>query len=197
MIKNLTSLTVGGGSALGAVDIPLNPFVLPASSVKGAMRTAVNNYLPDGFTSCGEIEPERIKEKHKGTPCDVCRLFGYPDQKEHSCFTLSVVVPDVKPFRLTRVSIDDRTQRAKEGALFTQEALPAGTEFEVRVSFRDSCGERMLKLLLYSIWALRLWRVGRNAMVDVKLKGDICQRVKCDDEMRALVDSLKEYVWGE
>ena len=171
--------------------------ILPASTIKGTMRTAIHNYLPAGFSSCGEIEPSRIKEKHKDGPCDVCKLFGYPDQKDSGCFTLSVSVPEVRTYRLTRVSIDDKSQRSKEGALFTQEIIAPNTEFEVTVKFRDSCGERMLKLLIYSIWALRFWRLGRNAMVDVKLKEDICKKIKCDDELKEVVSSLLDYMWGE
>jgi len=35
-IKNLTFLTVGGGSSIGVVDIPLNPMILPPSTKQGA-----------------------------------------------------------------------------------------------------------------------------------------------------------------
>ena len=198
VVKNLTSLTVGGGSSIGAVDIPLNPMVLPTSTIKGVLRTAVHNYLPNGYSSCGRIEPEEIKKAHKGKgPCDVCTLFGYPDYRDSGCFTLTVDVPSVKKYKVTRVKIDDKTQRSEEGALFTQEVVSPNTEFEVTVYFRDSCGEKMLKLLLYSVLALRLWRIGRNAMVDVKLKDDICRKVKCDQEMKDIVSSLSEYMWGE
>jgi len=195
-IKNLTFLTVGGGSSIGVVDIPLNPMILPPSTIKGVLRTAIHNYLPEGYTSCGKIEPSKIKEAHeKSSVCDVCKLFGYPDYKDSGCFTITVSVPDIKRYRITRVKIDDSTQKSEEGHLFTQEVIAPNTEFEVNIYFRDSCGDRMLKLLLYSLLSLRFWRIGRNAMVDVKLKEDICQRVKCDADMKSLVFSLLNYIW--
>lgn len=197
-IKNLSFLTVGGGSGIGAVDIPLNPLILPSSTVKGVLRTAITNYLPPNYSSCGKIEPDEIKEEHKGKGvCDVCKLFGYPDSKDLPCFTLAVKIPEVNRYRVTRVKINDRTQRSEDKGLFTQEVIPANTEFEVTVYFRDSCGDRMLKLLLYSFLALRYWRMGRSAMVDVKLKEDLCSKVKCDQEMKEIVTSLTEYLWGE
>jgi len=198
VIKNLTSLTVGGGSSIGAVDIPLNPMVLPSSTVKGVLRTAVVNYLPNGYSSCGKVDPEEIKKAHKeGGVCDVCKLFGCPDSKDSPCFTLTVNVPEVSRYEITRVKIDDKTQKSEEGSLFTQEVIPPNTEFVVTVNFRDSCGDKMLKLLLYSFLALRFWRVGRNAMVDVKLGEDLCGKVKCDQEMKEIVSSLLQYMWGE
>lgn len=198
LIKNLTSLTIGGGSTIGAVDIPLNPMVLPPSTIKGVLRTAIHNYLPEGYTSCGKIEPSKIKEAHeKNGVCDVCKLFGYPDYKDSGCFTVTVRIPEIVRGKITRVEINDRTQRSEEGHLFTQEVIAPNTEFEVTIYFRDSCGDRMLKLLLYSLLALRFWRMGRNAMVDVKLKEDICQKVKCDEEMKSIVFSLSDYIWGE
>ncbi|QIW22830.1 hypothetical protein EWF20_00730 [Sulfolobus sp. S-194] len=198
LVKNLTSLTVGGGSTIGGADIPLNPMILPPSTVKGVLRTSISNYLPKGYTSCRKIEPNEIKEAHKdGNVCDVCKLFGYPDYKDSGCFALTVKVPEVKKYRITRVKIYDKTQTSEEGSLFTQEIIPPNTEFEIEVHYRDICGEKLLKLLLYSFLSLRFWRIGRNAMVDVKLKDDICVKIKCDQEMKEIVSSLSEYLWGD
>lgn len=194
-VKNLGGLTVGGGSSLGASDITLNPLILPPSSLKGALRTAITKYLPQGYTSCNEINPERIKIAHKNGPCDVCRLFGYPDSLEN-CLTIVKVDGEEKKekkkkFVLTRVSIDDSTQIAKEGSLFSQEEI-LPTEFEFLVRFR--CDEKLLKLLLYSFLALRYWRLGRNTMVDVKIE-DFCTKIKCSEDIKSLVDLLKDYMW--
>ncbi|BFH74740.1 RAMP superfamily CRISPR-associated protein [Sulfurisphaera javensis] len=200
-IKNYTSLTIGGGSE-GKADISISDLVIPPSSIKGAMRTAINFYLKETdlknkYSSCYEIRPDKIKERHSnGKPCDVCKLFGYPDSKDIGCFTINVVtdVEKLPKYVLTRVSIEDKTQKAKEGALFSQETIPPENEIEIEIDFR--CDDNhMLKLLLYSLSALRLWRLGRNSLIDLKVE-DICQKVNnCDNEMREIFNSLKDYMW--
>ncbi|WP_338602835.1 RAMP superfamily CRISPR-associated protein [Sulfolobus tengchongensis] len=196
-IRNLTSLTVGGGSTIGSADIPLNVFGVPPSSLKGAMRTAIHNLLPPGFSSCGEIEPSNIKMKHNTKPCDVCSLFGYPDSKDGGCFTIvsNTDISKINKFLITRVSIDDKTQKAKRGSLFTQEVIPPNTELNFTIYYNQICGERLLKLLLYSLLALRYWRLGRNAMIDVKVNNNICVKVKCDSEMNSILSSLSSFLW--
>ncbi|AAY81341.1 RAMP superfamily CRISPR-associated protein [Sulfolobus acidocaldarius] len=195
-IKNLTSLTIGGGSVIVGTDIPFSELEIPSSSIKGVLRTAVTQFLPQGFTSCNEVEPKMIRQAHRGKePCDVCQLFGYPDARTEGCVNFMVETKDLKKYRLMRVSIEDKTQKAKEGALFSQEVVKPGTEVVVNVIYRDNCGERLLKLLLSSVLALRYWRLGRNALVDVKLEEDLCKRVKCDPEMGKIVGLLTNYMW--
>ncbi|ARM74571.1 RAMP superfamily CRISPR-associated protein [Acidianus manzaensis] len=196
-IKNYTALTIGGG-AEGRTDISLNDLIIPPSSIKGSMRTAINKFLPQNYTSCGKIRPEEITEKHKelGKPCDVCLLFGYPKSRDIGCFTINIVtdLEKLDKVSFTRVAIDDKTQKAVEGGLFSQEAISPESEVVIEVNFRDSCRERMLKLLLYSLSALRLWRLGRNAMIDLKIE-NICEKYKCDEEMKKIVTNLENYLW--
>ncbi|AWR98158.1 hypothetical protein DFR86_00170 [Acidianus sulfidivorans JP7] len=195
-IKNLTSLTIAGGSTISTIDIPLNPLGIPASSIKGAMRTAVHNLLPKGYTSCGEIKPESIKKAHEKGICDVCKLFGYPDSIT-GCITIEVSNSNYNISYITRVSIDDKTQKSKEGSLFTQEVILPNNEFSFTIYY--SCDERLFKLLLYSILDLRYWRLGRNTMVDVKVNNvdEICKSIKCDDEIKGILSQLSTYLWGE
>jgi len=199
VFKNLTSLTIAGGSTIGIVDIPFNELGIPSSSLKGVMRTAVSKLLPKGFTSCGEIEPGRIAAKHGSSPCDVCKLFGYPNSKDGGCFTVLVDQVKEEKHLLTRVSIDDKTQRAKDGSLFTQQIIKPGVEFKATLVYKCENDVRLFNLLLYSLSALRYWRLGRNAMIDVKVltkKGQICQKIKCNDETEKLLDFLSDYLWG-
>ncbi|ACP37673.1 RAMP superfamily CRISPR-associated protein [Saccharolobus islandicus] len=196
-MKNLASLTIAGGSTISSIDIPLNPLGIPPSSIKGAMRTAVHNLLPKGYTSCGEVEPESIKKAHEKGICDVCKLFGYPDSLT-SCFTIEVSHADYRISYLTRVSIDDKTQKVKEGSLFTQEVILPNNNISFTIYY--TCNdERLFKLLLYSILDLRYWRLGRNTMVDVKVNNveDICKGIKCDDEIKGILNQLSSYLWGE
>lgn len=196
-LKNLSSLTIAGGSTISTIDIPLNPFTLPASSIKGTMRTAIHNVIQvlkllpeDKYTSCGEVEPEKIK------PCDVCNLFGYPNSKSSGCFTIEVdkVVKDNRTY-ITRVSIDDKKQIVNEGSLFNQEVIPPNNEFLFSIYYR--CDMRLFKLLLYSLLALRYWRLGRNSMIDVKVNNvdEICKSVQCDSETKEILSQLSNYMW--
>ncbi|WP_216604156.1 RAMP superfamily CRISPR-associated protein [Acidianus sp. RZ1] len=189
-IKNLSSLTVGGTSASATVDTPFSSLGIPGSTIKGVMRTAVSNMVSSGilkgYTSCNEIEPEMIIMKHKkmGGDCDVCKLFGYPEV-EGRLFVGNIRLTKEK-FKLTRVSIEDKTGKAKEGGLFSQEVIKPGEEFEGEVildlaGLDEESKLKQVKLLLSSILALRFWRFGRGGMIDIKLEeGEkICKVIDC------------------
>ncbi|AOL17557.1 hypothetical protein BFU36_00060 [Sulfolobus sp. A20] len=191
-------MTIAGGSTIGIVDIPFNELGIPSSSLRGVMRTAVSNLLPNGFTSCGEIEPNRMRKAHGSSPCDVCRLYGYPDSKDGGCFTILMDQVVEEKHLITRVSIDDKTQKAKDGSLFTQQIIKPGREFKAKIIYRCEDDIKLFNLLLYSLSALRYWRLGRNAMVDVKVltkKEEVCNKVKCNDETEKLLDFLSDYLW--
>ena len=191
----LSFLTIGGSTTFNLTDNPLHPMVVPPSSIKGTLRTAINNFLPKGYTSCKGTSPEEINEAHeKGGVCDVCKLFGYPNH-ESDCIKIEVVGAEkLERLIITRVSINDKTQTAERGKLFSSEAVKPLSEFEVRIHFNEECGDRLFKLLLYSLLALRLWRLGRNAMVDLKLVSELKPK---DDEMKVIIDRLSSYLWGE
>ncbi len=197
LFKNLTSLTIAGGSSIGTVDIPFNELGIPSSSIKGVMRTAISNLLPK--TSCGEIEPGRIAKAYDSSPCDVCKLFGYPNSKDGACFMVLIDQPKEEKHLITRVSIDDKTQKAKDGSLFTQQIIKPGVEFKATIIYKCENDVKLFNLLLYSLSALRYWRLGRNAMIDVKVltnKDDVCKKIKCNDETEKLLESLSDYLWG-
>lgn len=191
----LSFLTIGGSTTFSLTDNPLHPMVVPPSSIKGTLRTAISNFLPKGYTSCNGTSPEEIMKAHEREGvCDVCKLFGYPNH-ESDCIKIEVVgAQKLDRLIVTRVSINDKTQTAEKGKLFSSEAVKPLSEFEVKIYFNEKCGDRLLKLLLYSLLALRLWRLGRNAMIDLKL---VYEGSPKDDEMRVLLDRLSNYLWGE
>jgi Uncharacterized protein predicted to be involved in DNA repair (RAMP superfamily) len=196
-LRNLSSLTVGGGDIFGAADVPMNVFDLPASSVKGAMRTAISKFTPQGYTSCGEVRPDKLDV---GDPCDVCRLFGRTGHWGDSCFTVTQVKTEEGERKelLARVRIDRRSWKASKGGLFTQEVFGPKSEFTFLITYH--CDDRrLLKLLLYSISALRYWRLGRNAMIDLRIEDadSLCREICGDDqEMRELITSLGDFIWS-
>ncbi|AWR95459.1 RAMP superfamily CRISPR-associated protein [Acidianus brierleyi] len=168
-LKNLSSLTIGNSSRIAYVDIGFNDMGIPGSSIKGAMRTAISWAIKNGlvreFTSCGEVRPEKIIEAHKKGVCDVCKLFGYPDH-EGILRVSSISINKINV--LTRVSIKDDTNTSKEHALFKQEVIPPNQDFTFEVElYTQDC--RMLELTLLSLYFLRLWRLGRGGMIDLKI----------------------------
>jgi CRISPR/Cas system CSM-associated protein Csm3 (group 7 of RAMP superfamily) len=197
-LKNLSSLTVGNSSRLTYVDIGFNDMGIPGSSIKGSMRTAISWAIREGlsnFTSCGEIRPEKIEEAHKKGVCDVCKLFGYPGHE--GILRVGSIKVDRKE-TLTRVSINDSTNTAKKGALFKQEVVPPNSKFTFEIDLNtQDC--KMLELTLLSLYFLRLWRLGRGAMIDLKIE-EIKEYPKgCPSEMEKEIEKIKkelgEWLW--
>ena len=184
--KALSSLTVGGNTSIGSVDIAFNELGIPGSSIKGAMRTAISKAIEEGevkdYTSCGEIEPSKMKD------CDVCRVFGKPNQEGVVNVHGVLVTPNAV---LTRVSIDDGNLKAKEGSLFKQEVVKPNTEFEFEVEVKDSASCKEIRLVLLSLFYLRLWRLGRGGMIDLKVED--FPHINCDFSD---LESLKRWLWS-
>ncbi|QOJ79812.1 hypothetical protein IG193_08700 [Infirmifilum lucidum] len=195
-LKPLSSLTVGGSSPSSSADIPFNRLLVPPSTIKGSMRTAVTALLPDCYTACGEVEPRLIRLRHgkMGGPCDVCKLFGYPDSPGRVYVTVESQPGEFH--LLSRVSIDDERWVAEEKKLFSQQVIKPGETIVVSVAM-DTRGlgqdeeERLVRLLLYSLHALRLWRLGRGAMVDLRVRSHDLPEDKYGD----LLEPLKRWLW--
>ena len=212
-LRAVTPLTVGWGvpELLGADVVHAKKLVVtggkedlvtyvPGSSVKGALRTSAHRVASAyGFTSCGEVHPKRVRKAHKGCVCDVCRLFGYPDAEGPSPLLVSDferVGPDIT-FRMTRVSIDRSTLRAREGALYTMEHVAPGTEFAGVLRVREDQGvvPRLLGLLLLAIAELRTWRFGRRSIVDLRIvDGGLLDRF-VEPRWLSLLGELRKWLW--
>lgn len=204
--KNLSSLTIGGTSHSIVVDTPFNSLGIPSSTIKGVLRTAINFFLPEGegFTSCRQIEPDLITASHGEKPCDVCMLFGYPGSPE-GLVNVEVKTKIEEKFVLTRVKINDKTNTAEKEALFSQEVIKPQTTFHFNVYYNGDKKDRLFKLLLYSLLALRLWRIGRNSMVDLRVKraeeleaNGKWKEFDIEEEVdKEIGKALKGYLWGE
>ncbi len=199
--RTLSSLTVGRSSRAAYVDVGFNDFGIAGSSLKGAMRTAISwaisKGMVQGYASCGEVEPQRIEEAHeamkeKGMRCDVCEAFGYPNH-EGLVSVQAAQLEDERKWVLTRVSIDDKTLKAREGYLFKQEVLPPGTRFKFEVSLPDGTECRIVKLVVLSVYYLRLWRVGMGGMVDLRIPS--AQGIPCAEELQDVLKQLGDWLW--
>ncbi|MEZ0345910.1 MAG: RAMP superfamily CRISPR-associated protein [Infirmifilum sp.] len=205
-LRAVTLLTVGWGvpEVMGADVVHARKLIgdryelyVPGSSVKGALRTAASRVAPAyGFTSCGEVDPEKIKEAHKkmGDPCDVCKLFGWPEGRSAVFFSDFRLVGSPTTNFLTRISLDNKTLTAKKGFLYTTEHLLPGTEFEGVVRL-DEQAARLLPLLLLAIAELRTGRFGRRSVVDAKLENDSSLEKFVSDEWKPLFTELKAWLW--
>lgn len=201
-LKALTLLTVGwnvgeimGADVLHARKLVGNDFeiYIPGSSVKGALRSAASRIAEAyGFKSCGEINPDRIREAHhKEGICDVCRLFGYPGMKFRSPLIVSDFTTNkVQTVTLTRVTINDKTLTAEKGKLYTMEHVLPGTEFSGTVRLAENAKD-LLPLLLLAIAELRTGRFGRRSIVDTKIEGEI----DIDPNWKPLLHELKNWLW--
>jgi len=173
---------------------------VPGSSFKGAWRTATSRIAKSyRFESCGEIDPERISRAHRklGRTCDVCILFGQPG----SPFDASkVMVGDFEPVGETptdivvRVSLDDKTQTAREGALYSMEHVLPGAEFLGEVRILDEA-KNLLPLLMLGLAELRTGVLGRRSLVDIRLEDNGLLNGLIGSEWLPLLEGLRKWLW--
>jgi len=166
---------------------------IPGSSLKGALRSAASRIAECyGFKTCGEIRPEKIGL----CSCDVCQLFGKPNSLPSPLMVGDMELEGEKqPFPVTRVRLEDRTMRAEEGGLYTQEHL-CWTEFKGKMIVRP-VEKKLLGLLLLSMAELRTGRVGRDTIVDLKLEDTEHLRNEIKPEWIALLNELEKWLWEE
>jgi CRISPR/Cas system CSM-associated protein Csm3 (group 7 of RAMP superfamily) len=172
---------------------------IPGSTLKGVLRSSASRVSKFyGFTSCGEVRPEKIDEAHRSNGvCDVCRLFGYPKSGEQSPLIVSDLVSKKRPetIELTRTRIDDSSLKVAEGALFTIEYVYPKTIFEGTISFLD-VESRLLGLLLLSMAELRLGRFGRGSMIDLMIEDAEGLRDKLDGTAwLPIFEDLGRWLW--
>jgi CRISPR/Cas system CSM-associated protein Csm3 (group 7 of RAMP superfamily) len=173
---------------------------VPGSSFKGAWRTATSRIAESyGFKSCGEIDPERITRAHRnlGRTCDVCILFGQPG----SPFDASKVwVGDFEPVGETptdiivRVSLNDKTQTARKGALYSMEHVLPGAEFLGEVRVLDEA-KNLLPLLMLGLAELRTGVLGRRSLVDIRLEDNGLLNGLVGSEWLPLLEGLRKWLW--
>lgn len=173
---------------------------VPGSSLKGALRSSASRVAKAyNFRSCAQTLPERIRkhEEHRKSPCDVCKIFGWPDRKdgEAKLFVSDLLQQNaVQPFSSTRIRISDDSGTVAEGALFVVEQLPLDSEFKGEVCYKGLDGQS-LGLLLLAFAELRLGRIGRRSLVDIKLE-ETDELVKdVDARWKGLLSELGDWLW--
>lgn len=196
-VKPVGLATVGGGVlAVFGPDVPFaskggKPYI-PGSTFKGALRSAASRIAEAyGYKACGEINPERLCGK-----CDVCQLFGSP--KIFSGLLVSDFEPigEIKTTIMTRVRIEDETERAEEGGLYDQEHVwKAEFGGKIRIVGKLEANSKLLTLLLLALAELRTGRMGRRTLLDLKLEDADIPLGGPESPIRKVVEELKRYLW--
>lgn len=177
-IEALTPLHIGSGRAevdIGEVDMPIlqspsgEPYI-PGSSLKGKTRAEAERIAktmgkkvctpPNVSQMCG------TRERNVADFCICCRIFG-------TAGTISVASKvkfrDAYPvsrveslLERTGIAIDRGTGTASRGALYTIEAVPAGTSFSLEVVSENLTDEELV-LLKASLKSLEDSAVGGSS----------------------------------
>lgn len=180
---------------------------IPGSSFKGALRSATSRIAEAyGFSSCGFIEPELINEAHKiSGVCDVCSLFGYPGNKVSSPLSVTdfELVNRATTFTITRTKINDESLKAEEGALYKYEHLSTDAEFKgfIEINFKNCNNVKgreadITGLILLGLAELRLDRMGRRSLFDLKLDNtEELKKALSGTKWDALLHDLERWLW--
>jgi CRISPR-associated protein Csm3 len=165
-LEAVTPLHIGSGKPeveVGEVDLPIlrdpsgQPYI-PGSSLKGRTRAEAERIArskglevcnpPDVKTMCGSLK--RDVEDF----CIVCRIFGTAGRiSVASKVRFRDAYPTTRVEQLlerTGIAIDRTSGTVASGALYTIEAVPAGTTFNLEVVAENLTDEE-LKLLLASL----------------------------------------------
>ncbi|MEN2974895.1 MAG: RAMP superfamily CRISPR-associated protein [Candidatus Caldarchaeales archaeon] len=160
---------------------------IPGSSFKGSLRSSVSRIASSyGFTSCGYIEPELIRIAHQRSGiCDVCKIFGYPGSNTSSLIHVSDLDPvnSIRTFNVTRTKLEDGSLKVFEHALYTYEHIDDQAEFRGYIEV-ESKNPDILGLVLLGLAELRLGRMGRSSIFDLRI-----------EESRELRDLLSKTKW--
>jgi len=158
-------LNVGAGALSPKIkaDVPLihlpgEKCLIPGSTIKGILRTSLIRLL----NTLGEKTPPTV---HPSSLIDsndmVGMIFGRPGKPGKIFVYGAILERDSCP--ITHVKIDDDTRTVAEGALYTVEYLPIGTEFTCRIEGELTIDE--LEYLLLSILEARYERIGKSGLV--------------------------------
>ena len=161
-IEAVTPLHIGSGKPeveLGEVDMPIlrdpsgQPYI-PGSSLKGRVRAEAEKIARKmGMDVCEPPDVNSMCGSKKGRVedfCICCRIFGTAGKIS---LASKVKFRDAYPLERvesllerTGIAIDRKTGAVAKGALYTIEAVPAGTQFGLEI-VAENLSDEELKLL--------------------------------------------------
>lgn len=190
-------LCVGGSYAIRSrADIPLNTIVvngsrkiyIPGSTIKGILRTSfikVSGLIGINVKSF-RVNPEELLAIDDYT----ARLFGKPEGGESRILVEPAYLEYGEVETHTHIAIEDDTGVVREGALYTIEYIPVGSEFHSWVRGRGLELED-IRGLLTAILELRYCRIGRAGLIDVDIVRDESRMPE-----EALKDAIVSKLWS-
>ncbi|MEM3162020.1 MAG: CRISPR-associated RAMP protein Csx7 [Candidatus Bathyarchaeia archaeon] len=189
-IEAVTPLHIGSGKSemeMGEVDLPVltapdgQPYI-PGSSLKGRVRTEAERIARQkGIEVCKPPEVRNMcgsKKTNTAELCICCRIFGTAGNLSVAS---KVKFRDAYPIgkvetllERTGIAIDRETGTVAKGALYTIQAVPAGTCFKLEIVAENLSGEelKLLKAALKSVEDSALGGSSTRGFGKVKIKID-------------------------
>jgi CRISPR-associated protein Csm3 len=163
MIEAVTPLHIGSGKPeveIGEVEMPIlrDPYgqpYIPGSSLKGRTRSEAERIAKEmGYEVCNAPYVDKMCGSIKGSIeefCICCRIFGTAGRQ--TALASKVKFRDSYPterveelLQRTGIALDRVRGTVAKGALYTVEAVPAGTRFNLEI-VTENLKEDELKLL--------------------------------------------------
>lgn len=164
-IETVTPLHIGSGKPeleLGEVDMPIikdmneQPYI-PGSSLKGKTRAEAERILrKEGIYVCTPPNVRNMCGSNKNNPeefCLCCKIFGTAATGGGISVASKTRFRDAYPTKKvetlmerTGTAIDRETGAVSKGALYSIEAVPAGTVFDLEI-VAENLSDEELKLL--------------------------------------------------
>ncbi|MEM4274947.1 MAG: RAMP superfamily CRISPR-associated protein [Candidatus Nitrosocaldaceae archaeon] len=167
-------LSIGGLSNKIIADVEFTkinnkPFI-PASTIKGVLRTSmikISHLLTNNIIN-PSINPSRIGNDL------VSSIMGKPHNNIYSKVRVSngILSSDKDTnysFVLSHVSINDITGIAEDNALYEREYVFYMSKFKFELDASSLTLEEA-RLLFFGLLEMRYQRIGRNGLVDIKIK---------------------------
>lgn len=190
-IEAVTPLHIGSGKPeleLGEVDMPIikdanNQPYIPGSSLKGRTRSEAERLLrKEGAWVCSPPDTRNMCGSRKNNPeefCLCCKVFGTAGNISVASKTrFRDAYPTKKVETLlqrTGTAIDRETGTVSRGALYSIEAIPAGTVFDFEI-VAENLTDDELKLLCASMKSVEHSALGGSSSrgfgkvkIDVKI----------------------------
>jgi len=140
------------------MDVKGNPYI-PGSSIKGRVRTEAERIARSiGYDVCEPPDVEHMcgsEVDHEEDLCVICQIFGTAGKKLSRAskvkFRDAPLIGDIERMEFRAgIAIDREKGTVSPGALYTIEAVPAGSKFRLEM-VADNLTDEELRLLMAAI----------------------------------------------
>lgn len=149
------------GSLMDVLEDDKNRLFIPATHIKGVVRTEAERIYPEKPVCFITGDPYGEKEKRFeikvcknpiNGDCPICRLFGLPNQRDIRYFQpilkfLDFYCSNRNTMMRTHVSIDRETGAKRKEALFDKRVVSKGSTFTGYLLMRENLSENERNLI--------------------------------------------------